>query len=105
MFPRSQFVPRGLTNFPYVFMAVGACIKATAFSMECIGGARDFAFASAFIGSKRFIYMIDLQCGRLNSILGGSALGSIGLVWGGTALLDALSYLSSISFKSAILAP
>ena len=49
--------------------------------------------------------MIDLQCGRLNSILGGSALGSIGLVWGGTALLDALSYHSSISFKSAILAP
>ena len=74
MFPRSQFVPRGLTNFPYVFMAGGACIETTAFSM----GGRNFAFASAFIGSKRFIYMIDLQCGRLNYSRGGSALGSIG---------------------------
>ena len=27
--------------------------------------------------------MIDLQCGRLNYSGGGSALGSIGLVWGG----------------------
>ena len=27
--------------------------------------------------------MIDLQCGRLNYSRGGSALGSIGLVWGG----------------------
>ena len=45
------------------------------------------------------------MCGRLNYRRGGSALGSIGLVWGGTALLDALSCLSSISFKSAILAP
>ena len=49
--------------------------------------------------------MIDLRCDRLNYSRGGSALGSIGLVWGGTALLDALSYLSYISFKSAILAP
>ena len=33
------------------------------------------------------------------------ARGSIELGWGGTALLDALSYHASISFKSAILAP
>ena len=45
------------------------------------------------------------MCGRLNYTLGGSALGSIGLVWGGTALLDALSCLSYIWFKFAILAP
>ena len=46
-------------------------------------GGRDLAFASAFIGSQRFIYMIDLQGGRLNYSRGGSALGSIGLFWGG----------------------
>ena len=51
-------------------MAVVACIKAIAFSV----GGRDFAFASAFIGLKRFLYMIDLQCGRLNYSRGGSAL-------------------------------
>tara|TARA_B100001248_G_C27354006_1_gene442816 strand:- start:63 stop:410 length:348 start_codon:yes stop_codon:yes gene_type:complete len=64
-------------------MTVGGCIKAIAFSVEGIGGGRDFAFASAFIELKRFIYMIDLQCGRLNYNCGGSALGSIELVWGG----------------------
>ena len=63
-------------------MVYGAFIKAKAFSMGGIGG-RDFAFASAFSGLKRFIYMIDLQCGRLNYSCGGSALGSIELVWGG----------------------
>ena len=88
----------------HIAEAVGAYTNATAFSVGGIGG-RDFAFASAFIGLKRFLYMIDLQCGRLNYSRGGSALGSIGLVWGGTALLDALSCLSSISSKSAILAP
>ena len=45
-------------------MVVGACIKGTAVSMGGIGG-RDFAFASAVIKSERFIYVIDLQCGRL----------------------------------------
>ena len=64
MFPRSQFVPRGLTNFPYVFMAVGTCIEAAAFSMGGIGGSY-FAFASAFIGSKRFLYTVDLEYGYL----------------------------------------
>ena len=49
-------------------MAVGAFIKTIAFSVGGMGG-RDFAFASALFGSKRFIYMIDLQCGRLNHIL------------------------------------
>ena len=44
---------------------------------------RDFAFASAVIGLERSIYVIDLQCGRLNYTCSGSALGSIGLVWGG----------------------
>ena len=63
-------------------MAVGACINATALSVGGMGG-RDFAFASTVIGSKRFIYMIDLQCGRLNYTRSGSALGSIGLAWGG----------------------
>ena len=66
----------------YLFMAVGACINATALSVGGMGG-RDFAFASTVIGSKRFIYMIDLQCGRLNYTRSGSALGSIGLAWGG----------------------
>ena len=49
--------------------------------------------------------MFDLQCGRLNYSRGGSALGSIGLVWEETTLLDALSCHSLLLFKSAILAP
>ena len=85
-------------------MAVGAFIKTIAFSVGGMGG-RDFAFASALFGSKRFIYMIDLQCGRLNSILGGSALGSIGLVWGGNnsfgrALLPIL-YIVQVCYPSS----
>ena len=72
-----------INGYPNVSVAVGAGVKATAFSMGGIGGGRDFAFTSAFIRSKRFIYMFDLQCGRLNYSRGGSALGSIGLVWGG----------------------
>ena len=54
-------------------MAVGSCIKAIAFSVEGIGGSR-LRSCSAFIELKRFIYMIDLQCGRLNYRRGGSAL-------------------------------
>ena len=57
----------------HIAEAVGAYTNATAFSVGGIGG-RDFAFASAFIGLKRFLYMIDLQCGRLNYSRGGSAL-------------------------------
>ena len=85
-------------------MAVGACIKATAVSMGGIWG-RDFAFASAVIGSERSIYVIDLQCGRLNYTCSGSALGSIGLVWGGNnsfgrALLPIL-YIVQVCYPSS----
>ena len=85
-------------------MAVGVCIKAIAFSVEGIGGSR-LRFCLSGIGSKRFIYMIDLQCGRLNYNGGGSALGSIELVWGGNnsfgrALLPIL-YIVQVCYPSS----
>lgn len=69
-------------------MAVDACTKATAFSAGGLGD-RDFAFASAFIGFKCFIYTVDLQYGYLNFIVDGDALRSVGLVWEKKTLLDA----------------
>ena len=64
-------------------MAVGGCIKAIAFSVEGIGGSRLRFCLSVYRIETFYIYMIDLQCGRLNYNCGGSALGSIELVWGG----------------------
>ena len=90
----------------YLFMAVSACIKATAFSMGGIGGLRLRFCLSVYQIEAFYTYMFDLQCGRLNYSRGGSALGSIGLVWGGNnsfgrALLPIL-YIVQVCYPSSI---
>ena len=85
-------------------MAVGACIKATAFSMGGIGGSR-LRFCLSVYQIETFYIRLTFYAIVLTTILVGARLDQLRRSGEKLALLDAFSYLSPISFKSAILAP